>query len=242
MLRPNRRFFLRLGAGLALISVACIAALRGGYDVARIPEDMNLCEGDSSWLSSANEQPLLDGSGRRLQLMPGGLYQLVHAEESVATHINKPTGYLLGITPALRAVVYEPGFPTLRPKNPAVAAITTFGIGERELSLQTSTLRLPKTVQTLEDAVLSPQGTQIAWFLTSAYERPGVATLGRFFPGLAERFPPHRMLEIWVSDAKGDHLQKIAAAPAPSSVLTIGWSQKTGKLMVVYQGKHYRLR
>ncbi|WP_309717453.1 hypothetical protein [Armatimonas sp.] len=239
MLRRHYRALLFLSA---LVLAASLMALRAGYAVARIPQDMGLCEGDGPWLISANEQPLPDGSGRRLQLMPGGLYRLVHTEEAVATHINKPTGHLLGITPTLRAVVYEPGFPTLRPKNPAVAAITTFGIGERELSLKTSTLRLPKTVQTLEDAVLSPQGTQIAWFLTSSYDRPGVATLGRFFPGLAERFPPHRVLEIWVSDAKGDHLHNIAAAPAPSAVISIGWSQKTGKLMVAYQGKHYRLR
>lgn len=252
MSRRKRRLLILLGA---VVAVAFTLTLQVGERLVRIPGDLVACEPEGTWLTSANEQLLPDGSGRELRLEPGGVYQLVRAEEAVAHHVDKPTGHLLGITPDLRAVVYEPGFPTARPKNPEVAAITAFGIGEHGIAPpQTTRLPLPKTVRTVADGVLSPDGQQVAWCLVSEYERPGVGLLRRFSPTLADRFPPHRMWEVWLSRTDGSHLRELATAPetpfdgwhappsTPTEFLTVGWSRKTGQLQLAYHGTRYRLR
>ena len=248
MLRRNRRFLVLVSL-LALIASAL--ALRTNHEVARIPGDLVQCETDAPWLYSSDTYPLPDGSERTLQREADGVLRLTRPPENVATHFHKPIGRLLGVTSDFRAVIAEIGFPSPRPKNGKITLSST-GIGEHTAPDQTTLLHLPKTVQTLEDAVLSPDSRQIAWYFTSSYERPGIALLRRIAPGLAERFPPHRLLEVWVSDTQGGQLRTVAAlpesafdgwhaAPAPSSVLYISWSQKTGKLMIASTGKHYRL-
>ncbi|WP_394793955.1 hypothetical protein [Armatimonas sp.] len=248
MLRRNRRFLVLISI---LAVIASALALRVDHEVARIPGDLVQCEADASWLCSSDTYPLPDSSGRTLQLEADGVLRLTRDPEDVATHFHKPIGRLLGVTSDFRAVIAEISFPSPRPKNGQVA-LTSTPIGEHTAPDQTTLLHLPKTVQTLEDAVLSPDSQQIAWYFTSRYERPGIALLRRIAPGLAERFPPRQMLEVWVSDTQGRQLRTVAslpesafdgwhAAPAPSSVLYIGWSQKTGKLMIASTGKHYRL-
>ncbi|WP_395094871.1 hypothetical protein [Armatimonas sp.] len=248
MLRRNRRFLVLVSL-LALIASAL--ALRTDHEVARIPGDLVQCETDAPWLYSSDTYPLPDNSERTLQREADGVLRLTRPPENVATHFHKPIGRLLGITSDFRAVVAEISFPSPRPRDGKITLSST-GIGEHLSPSQSTTLLLPKTVQTLEDAVLSPDSQQIAWYFTSRYERPGIALLRRIAPGLAERFPPHRLLEVWVSDTKGGQLRTVAALPeslpdgwhappTPSSVLYIGWSQKTSKLMVAHTGKHYRL-
>lgn len=249
MLRRNRRFVVLVSV---LVLLASALALRTDNTVARIPGDLVLCETDAPWLCSSDTYPLPDSSGRTLQLEADGVLRLTRAPEDVATHAPKPIGRLLGVTSDFRAVIAESSFPSPRPRNGKITLSST-GIGEHLSPSQSTTLLLPKTIQTLEDAVLSPDSQQIAWYFTSRYERPGIALLRRISSGLAERFPPRQMLEIWVSDTQGGQLHTVAAlpesafdgwhaAPAPSSMLYMGWSQKTGKLMIAHTGKHYRLR
>lgn len=233
---------------VALVVLATGAALTQERGVPRIPLDLVLVTGERVTASS-NLLPLSDGTDRDLSLN-GQSLQLSRHESDPTVALSASPGRLLGITPPFRAVFLENSLPLGRPKDGTIRLFHE-GIGEYAAPREASVVNLPETVVDVCDAVLSPDGTQLAWYFFSQYDRPGVAFLRRLSPGLAARFTPREVHEVWRSDARGGKLTRVAELVvvetgsrwhAPSlDQLTVGWVARTGALAVRYHDKAYQL-
>jgi len=246
MSRRNRRYLLLV---FALVVLATVAALTQERGVLRIPQDLVPIPAESVTLSSRSSLMLPDGTDRALSLT-GETLRLSRRDSDPTVELRPSSGRLLGITPQFRAVFLEKSLSISRPKDGKIRLFRE-GIGEYDAPREASVVTLPETVAEVCDAVLSPDGTQLVWYFYSQYDRPGVAFLRRLSPGLAARFTPREVHEVWRSDAKGGKLVRVAEwTPvqtetrwhAPSfDILQVGWDQSTGALAIGYNNKTYRL-
>ena len=236
-----RNRFLLPALGIVTVAVACLAALLMERSIAQVPGDLAAYPGDFLWRPNGTVA-FTDGSGRSLALPYEGTLSIGHQAESVQVPVGLTQSAVLGITPDNRALTLNMALHSRPPKERRLTLVSQ-GIGESTASASSSFPVLEPTVEQVDDVMLSPEGTQLAWQWITVRDAPGVGLLRRFSPALAERFTPRRQVEVWVSDPWGRHLHPVATAPFETPPkLVIGWSPQNNKLVISYQTKHYQLR